>query len=265
MPLSRNTVTVLGADGPTLLMAHGFGCDQNMWRFLVPHFPDHRIVLFDYAGCGKSQVIPFDTGKYGTLNGYAQDMLDVCAALNLRGAHLISQSVSTMIGLIAGLQQPDRFASMTMVCPSPSFLNLPPDYRGGFERADMEELLVMMDQNYIGWAHYLSPMVTGVLNGPAFSAELSGSFCATDPLVAKTFARATFLSDLRHLLPRARHPTLILQSAQDALAAQTVGTYMQNRMPDTRLHVVKAEGHCLHMTHPADVARLIRAFLASLP
>lgn len=265
MPRSRNNVTVLGSGRQTLLMAHGFGCDQSMWRYLTPHFADHRIVLFDYAGCGKSDKIHFDPQKYATLNGYAQDLLDVCAALDLQQVALISHSVSTMIGLIAGQQEPARFASMTMICPSPSFLNLPPDFMGGFERADMEELLTMMDQNYYGWAHYLSPLVTGLGNGPAFAAELSGSFCSTHPLIAKTFARATFLSDLRHLLPDARHPTLILQSAHDALAAQSVGTYMQSRMPNAHLHVVQAQGHCLHMTHPAQVARLMRTFLARQP
>jgi sigma-B regulation protein RsbQ len=266
MPLARNNVTVLGSGRRTLLMAHGFGCDQNMWRYLTPHFQhDHRIVLFDYAGCGKSDVIHFDTGKYSTLDGYAQDLLDVCDALNLHDVHLITHSVSTMIGLIAALRAPDRFASMAMVCPSPSFLNLPPDYLGGFDRADLQELLTMMDQNYIGWAQYLSPVVMGTNNGAAFTAELSGSFCSTDPLIAKTFARATFLSDLRHLLPHARHPALILQSARDALAAPSVGQYVHANMPASQLHLVEAEGHCLHMTHPATVAALIRSFLAPLP
>ena len=266
MPLKRNNVHVIGGGSRTLVMAHGFGCDQNMWRFLTPRLQDdHRIVLFDYTGCGRADATAFDIAKYSTLDGYAQDLLDVCTALNLSDVHLVTHSVSTMIGLIASLQEPGRFRSMSMVCPSPCFLNFPPDYQGGFDLPDLQELLSMMDQNYFGWAQYLSPVVMGLPNGPAFVAELSGSFRSTDPLVAKTFARAAFLSDLRHLLPRTRHPALILQSAHDALASQGVGTYMQTHMPGSQLHLVEASGHCLQMTHPTEVARLIRTFLASLP
>jgi sigma-B regulation protein RsbQ len=265
MPIKRNNVTVMGSGARTLVMAHGFGCDQNMWRFITPCLDqDYRIVLFDYAGCGKADGRYFDAKKYSTLDGFAQDILDVCGALDLRQVDLVGHSVSTMIGLIASLQQPDRFRTMTMVCPSPSFLNLP-GYQGGFERADLEELLTMMDQNYIGWAHYLSPVVMGMNNGQDMVAELSGSFCSTDPIIAKTFARATFLSDLRHLLPQAKHPSLILQSAVDALASPWVGEYVHRNLPQSTIEVVQAEGHCLHMTHPAIVANLIRNFLAAHP
>ena len=262
----NNNVTILGSGPQTIVMAHGFGCDQNMWRFLTPYFvPDHRIVLFDYTGCGKAGTTRFNVQKYSTLGGYAQDLLDVCAELDLRDALLVSHSVSTMIGLIAGLQDPSRFHSMAMVCPSPCLMNQPPNYHGGFDRADLEELLAMMDQNYIGWANYLGPVVTGLPNGTDLAAELSGSFCSTDPIIAKTFARAAFMADLRHLLPKARHPTLLLQSATDALASQAVGEYTHAHLPDSQLAVVDATGHCLHMTHPAEVARLIRAFMAARP
>ena len=266
MPLKRNNVNILGSGPRTIVMAHGFGCDQNMWRLLIPHFVrDYRIVLFDYTGCGKSDASQFSVEKYSSLNGYVQDLLDVCQALDLKDTLLISHSVSTMIGLIAAENDPDRFHSMAMICPSPCFLNLPPDYFGGFERSDLEELLTMMDKNYIGWAHYLGRAVIGAQNGADLAAELSGSFCSTDPVIAKTFARAAFLSDLRDLLPRARHPALILQSAADALAAQTVGEYIHAHMPASQLSVVEATGHCLHMTHPAEVARLIRAFAPAFP
>ena len=266
MPLKRNNVHVIGSGPRTLVMVHGFGCDQNMWRFLTPRLQDdHRIVLFDYAGCGKSDTSCFDIARYQSLDGYAEHLLDVCDALDLRDVHLVTHSVSTMIGLIATLQDPGRFRSMAMVCPSPCLLNVPPDYHGGFDLTDLEELLTMMDQNYFGWARYLGPVVMGLTNGPDLVAELSGSFMNTDPLVAKTFARAAFLSDLRHLLPRARHPALILQSAHDALASQSVGTYIHTHMPGSTLHVVEAAGHCLQMTHPGEVASLIRNFLAHQP
>lgn len=266
MSRNRNNVTILGSGAQTMVMAHGFGCDQNMWRFLTPYLvQDFRIVLFDYTGCGKAGTTRFNVQKYSTLNGYAQDMLDVCHDLGLQDSILISHSVSTMIGLVAALQDPTLFQSMAMVCPSPCFLNQPPDYLGGFDRADLDELLTMMDQNYIGWANYLAPVVMGTLNGPDLSAELSGSFCSTDPYIAKTFARATFLGDQRYLLPQARHPTLILQSANDALVSLAVGEYTQAHIPDSQLAVIDATGHCLHMTHPAQVAYLIRAFMAAQP
>lgn len=242
-------------------MAHGFGCDQNMWRFVTPSLEqDHRIVMFDYTGSGKSSVSRFNVEKYSDLTGYAQDLIDVCTFLNLKDALFIGHSVSAMIGLIASLKVAELFDKLVMICPSPCFLNHPPNYFGGFDRADLEELLAMMDKNYIGWANYLGPMVMGADSPPELSAELSGSFCSTDPVIAKTFARATFFSDCRDLLPQAKHPTLILQSREDALASVSIGEYVHKQMPGSRLEVVSAEGHCLHMTHPEVVAGLIRDF-----
>ena len=165
-----------------------------------------------------------------------------------------------MIGLIASVQVPKLFDKLVMICPSPCFLNLAPDYFGGFDRADLEEMLAMMDKNYIGWANYLGPTVLGTDNPPELSAELSGSFCSTDPIIAKTFARTTFFSDCRDLLPKSKHPALILQSHEDALAAFSIGEYVHKNMPASRLEVVTAKGHCLHMTHPNEVARLICDF-----
>lgn len=261
MPLNQHNINVLGAGPRMVIMAHGFGCDQNMWRFVTPALAhDHRIVLFDYTGSGKSSASRFDVQKYSQLSGYAQDLIDVCDFLNLRDALFLGHSVSAMIGLIAALQRPELFDKQVMICPSPCFLNLAPTYFGGFDRADLEELLSMMDKNYIGWANYLGPMVMGRSGPPELTAELSGSFCSTDPLIAKTFARATFFSDCRDLLPKAPHPTLILQSAEDALAAVPIGEYVHRHIPRSRLEVVKAEGHCLHMTHPDQVAGLIRDF-----
>jgi sigma-B regulation protein RsbQ len=261
MIAARNNVSVIGSGARTILMAHGFGCDQNMWRFLTSSFlDDHRIVLFDYVGSGKSEASAFSVDRYSSLDGYALDVIEVCEALNLRNVLFVGHSVSAMIGLIAAIKEPALFSKLVMVCPSPSFLNDPPGYMGGFERADLEELLALMDKNYIGWANYLAPVVMGAANDGDLVAELSGSFCSTDPLLAKTFARATFFADCRHLLPQTVHPTLILQSEVDSLAPLAVGTYMQAKMPNSQLAVVRAEGHCLHMTHATEIAGLIRNF-----
>jgi sigma-B regulation protein RsbQ len=261
-----NNINVIGSGARTVVMAHGFGCDQNMWRFLTPMFDrDHRIVLYDYTGSGKSDASQFSVEKYSSLDGYAQDLIEVCTSLNLESSLFVGHSVSAMIGLIASLKMPSLFDKLVMVCPSPCFLNVAPDYYGGFDRADLQELLAMMDKNYIGWANYLGPIVMGADNPPELSAELSGSFCSTDPVIAKTFARATFFADCRNLLPKVKHPALILQSREDALASLSIGDYVHANMPASRLEVVTAKGHCLHMTHPDEVAGLIRDFDGNAP
>lgn len=260
--LRRNNVVVRGDGEHTLVLAHGFGCDQNMWSRLEPYLEGFRLVLFDYIGCGASDISAFDPGRYGRLEGFAEDLGEICEALDLRDATLVGHSVSSLIGLMTAIGAPSRFANLVMVCPSPCFLNLP-GYAGGFERSDMEELITLMDRNYIGWANHLAPLVTGQPAGSQLSKELTQSFCSTDPLTAKTFAEATFLSDHRDLLGKAMHPVLVLQSARDALAAPSVGRHVHGALPQSRLEVIDAEGHCLHMSHPAEVAHFVRDFVVA--
>lgn len=259
--LKRNHVNIVGSGEHTLLLAHGFGCDQNMWRFVVPELSKRfRVVLFDYVGSGNSDVSAFDVEKYSSLDGYAMDIVDICRALELKNTTLVGHSISSTIGLIASIKAPEHFLNSIMVCPSPCFLNLPPDYFGGFDLADLEELIELMDKNYIGWADYLAPLVMGSASTPEMTKELSDSFCSTDPVIAKTFAKAAFFSDMRHILPKAKHPTLVLQSSHDALAATSIGEYVRDAMPVATVKVIEAEGHCLHMTHPNQVDRSIIAF-----
>jgi sigma-B regulation protein RsbQ len=241
-------------------MAHGFGCDQTMWRFLTPKLVDQfKIVLFDYVGSGKSDPTHFDRNRYASLDGYAADIIEVCEALNLTDVVLVGHSVSSMTGMIAAIKAPRLIGKLMMVCPSPSFLNDPPHYHGGFERGDLEGLIELMDQNYIGWANHLAPLVMGT-GHDHMVAELAGSFCSTDPVFAKSFAKATFFSDCRSLLPSARQPTLVVQSSEDALASVAVGEFVCARMPNAKLEIVTANGHCLHMTHPDEIAPLLIAF-----
>lgn len=257
----RNNVQVLGEGSKTVLLAHGFGCDQKMWRAVVPGLAtDYRLVLFDYMGWGGSRRSAFDVERYSSLDGYARDIIEIVEALDLRDVTIVGHSVSAMTGLLASLACPERFERHVMVCPSPCFLNKPPDYQGGFEPEDLDQLLDLMDKNFGGWAHYLAPLVLGESAGPDLIRELEKSFCSTDPSIAKAFARATFLSDLRDRLPLARHPSLLLQSRDDSLASVEVGRYMQQHMPDSELEIVEADGHCLHMTRPDTVvAAIIRA------
>lgn len=260
--IARNAVGIVGSGDKTLMLAHGFGCDQHMWQYLIPGLKDHyRLVLFDYVGSGRSQLSEFSESRYGTLDGYARDVTEICVALELEQVHFVGHSVSCTIGLLAAIANPEYFASQIMICPSPCFLNKPPDYCGGFDQADLEELIGLMDRNYIGWADHLAPLVLGGESPEILIGQLSDSFCSTDPLVAKTFARATFFSDYRHILPHARHPALILQSKVDALADEDVGHYMHAHMPTSTLRVLASEGHCIHMTHPDLVRQEIRAWL----
>lgn len=244
------------------MLAHGFGCDQRMWRFVLPALSEHyTVIMFDYVGSGHSDLSSFSVDRYTGLNGFAQDVIDIIDALDLENIAFAGHSVSAMIGLIASMDATKRIAELIMVCPSPCFINDLPDYEGGFEKSDLEELLQLMDKNYIGWANYLAPLVMGADASETLIGELSGSFCSTDPIVAKTFARATFFSDNRSLLPQCAARTLILQSASDSLASVKIGNYIHKHIANSELKVIEAEGHCLHMTEPETTANSIRAFL----
>ncbi|UOB75373.1 alpha/beta hydrolase [Pseudoalteromonas sp. APM04] len=255
---SRNNVKIIGSGPKTLLFGHGFGCDQNMWRFLTPYLDTQfRVVLFDYVGSGNSDISQYDKQRYKKLEGYALDVIEVCTALELFDVVFVGHSVSSMIGALAAFERPDLISKLIMVCPSPCFLNFPPDYQGGFDKEDLQELLSLMDKNYIGWADYLAPLVVGNANSAELIGELSGSFCSTDPVIAKNFAEATFFSDYRFLLKKIKQPTLILQSQDDALADVSVGEFVKQEIETSSLIVIAAQGHCLQMTHPEIVSESI--------
>lgn len=261
--IARNNVHVIDGPGPTLLYAHGFGCNQAMWDRVTPSFaPDHQQVLFDYVGSGQSDLSAFDPKRYASLQGYAQDVIEVCDALQLnRGVTFIGHSVSCSIGLLASIARPELFDKLILLGPNPCFLNHPPAYNGGFERADLEGLLALMEQNYIGWARYLAPVISAQGDTGPVTSEISGSFCSTDPVAAKVFARATFFSDNREDLPKVKAPCLILQHRTDTLAPITVGEYVHAHLRGSTMKVLEVPGHCAHMSHPAQVADAIRDYL----
>ena len=261
--LSRNNVKVFGRGTQPMLFAHGFGCDQNMWRYVTPAFEDeYRIVLFDYVGSGQSDLAAYDANRYSTLEGYAQDVLEVCQALDLRDVVLVGHSVSSMVAVLAANHEPDRFAKLVLIGPSPRYVNEAPDYVGGFERADIEGLLDMMDKNYIGWANFLGPAVMKNPDRPELAEELTESFCSTDPTVARRFAEVTFFSDNRADLPRLAVPSLILQCSDDLIAPQEVGEYLHRALPGSALRVLKATGHCPHVSDPDETVAAIQDYLA---
>ena len=246
-----------------MVYAHGFGCNQHMWDRVIPAFAStNRQILFDYVGCGKSDPSAFSPEKYASLSGYAQDLLDVCDALGLHsGVTFVGHSVSCSVGMLAAITRPNLFDKMVLLGPNPCFINHPPDYVGGFERSDLEDLLSLMDQNYLGWANYLAPIVSAQDASGAVTVELSDSFCSTDPLMAKVFAHTTFFADNRSDLPKVRVPSLILQHRNDALASVCVGEYVHKHLMNSTLQVLEVNGHCAHMNEPALVEQAIRAFV----
>ncbi|MDB5796956.1 MAG: Hydrolase [Paucimonas sp.] len=257
----RNNVQVLGRGDQAIVFAHGFGCDQNMWRFVAPAFVnDYRVVLFDNVGAGKSDLSQFDRDKYSSLYGYAADLRDICHMVGGRDIILVGHSVSAMIGLLAAIDEPALFSKLVLVGPSPSYIN-DGDYIGGFDQANIEELLDFLDNNYLGWSSAMAPAIMGNEDRPGLSQELENSFCRTDPEIARHFARTTFLSDHRSALQQVRVPSLILQCSRDVIAPQAVGEYMHRELAGSTLVLMKATGHCPNLSAPDETIEAIKAFL----
>jgi len=262
--LIRNNVTVTGTGDQTLVFAHGFGCDQHMWRFVAPSFEDaYRIVLFDHVGAGGSDLSSYQMEKYATLAGYADDVLEICTALDLKNAIFVGHSVSAMIGVLAAVKDPSRFAALVLIVPSPRYIN-DGDYLGGFTRADIDDLLNALDSNYLGWSHTMAPVIMGAPDQPELATELTESFCRTNPEIAKQFAHVTFLSDNRADLPLIRMPTLILQCREDIIAPLRVGEYVHRHIIGSQLITLEAVGHCPHLSEPEQTIAAIRQFLQTV-
>jgi sigma-B regulation protein RsbQ len=260
-PLSRHNVNVSGRGDQFMMFAHGFGCDQNMWRFVAPAFEEtHRLILFDHVGCGKADGSTYDPGRYSTLQGYAEDVVEIARALGVRDGIFVGHSVSAMIGILAARLAPELFSRLVLIGPSPCYLN-DGDYRGGFERADIEELMTFMDSNFLGWSAALTPQIMGNADRPELAEELNNSFCRTDPDIAKSFARVTFLSDNRKDLDGVTLPVLILQCSDDLIAPGSVGAYVHARLPASKLVNLRATGHCPNLSAPEETIEAIRAWI----
>jgi sigma-B regulation protein RsbQ len=263
--LVRNNVTVTGNEaGRPMVFAHGFGCDKNMWRFVTPAFEEQdRIVLFDLVGAGGSDLSAYDPDRYSTLDGYARDVNEICEALDLRDVVFVGHSVSAMIGVLAAAAAPDRFGALVLVGPSPRYLN-DRDYVGGFSEADIEGLLASLESNYLGWSTQMAPVIMGNPDRPELGAELTASFCRSDPEIQRRFARVTFLSDNRQDLSRVSIPAVVLQCSEDVIAPESVGRFVHEQLAGSRFVKLRATGHCPNLSAPAETIGAIRAFLDDL-
>ncbi len=244
-----------------MLFAHGFGCDQNMWRFVAPAFEDEfRVICFDHVGSGGSDLAAYDPDRYSSLTGYADDVLALCAELQLRDVVFVGHSVSAMIGVLANLAAPELFDKLVLIGPSPRYID-DGDYVGGFAEEDIDELLDSLDSNYLGWSSAMAPVIMGNADRPELGAELTASFCRTDPDIARRFARVTFLSDNRDDLARVSTPTLVLQCSDDAIAPVPVGEFVRDSMPNSSLVMLQATGHCPNLSAPEQTIAAIAEFV----
>lgn len=257
----RHNINIVGTGDKTMLLAHGYGCDQVMWRFLVPSFQnEYRIVLFDHVGAGKSDLSHYSREKYGTLDGYAQDVLEIIDAVSGAPVIFVGHSVSAMIGILAANKRPNAFERLLLVGPSPCYIN-DDHYVGGFTKADIDGLLQTLDENHLGWSRAVAPVIMKNEDRPELASELAESFCRTDPEIARHFARVTFLSDNRADLPLVRVQSLVLQCSDDSIAPQCVGEFVHRHLPGSTLVKMRATGHCPHLSSPSETIEVIKNYL----
>lgn len=254
----RNHVLVGGVDGPVLLFAHGFGCDQSLWDGVLPAFQrDFRTVTFDYVGSGRSDVSAYDRRRYSDLAGYAEDLIEICDAFALQDVTLVAHSVSGMIAVRAAIARPTLFRQLVLIGPSPCYLNEGDSYNGGFSSAEIDGILEMMDRNFVGWTEFFAPLAMSNQDRPELATSLTRTFCANDPEIARQFASVTFKSDSRPLLPQVRVPTAILHCAFDAIVPDGVAEYLHRSIPGSTLRTIPSLGHMPHVSHPQETAAAI--------
>ena len=260
--IQRNHIVIRGEGKSPMMFAHGFGCDQNMWRFVAPAFEkDYKIILFDHVGSGQSDLSAYSKEKYAKLDGYADDVIEIAQALELNNIIFVGHSVSAMIGVIAAIKKPELFKALILVGPSASYIN-DGDSIGGFSKDEIDELLVSLDRNHLGWSMAMAPVIMGNPDRKELGEDLANSFCRTNPEIAKEFARTTFLSDCRDILQANTIPALILQCSDDVIAPVEVGKYVHNNMPQSEFVLMKATGHCPNLSAPQETIAAMKKYLA---
>jgi sigma-B regulation protein RsbQ len=246
-----------------MLFAHGYGCDQNMWRFVEPAFREtHRTIVFDHVGAGGADPTAYDRRRHGSLDGYAADIVELCDDLHVRDGVFVGHSVSAMLGVLAAAGRPELFEELILIGPSPRYLDDDGDgYIGGFGREDIDGMLASLEANFLGWSHSMAPVIMGSPDRPELGDELAGSFCRMDPEIARRFAEVTFLSDNRTDLARVKTPALVLQCRDDVIAPAEVGEYVHAALAHSTLDTLDATGHCPNLSAPEETVAAIRAYL----
>lgn len=258
----RNHVNIIGEGDQVIVLAHGFGCDQQMWQYITPTLAKrYKLLLFDYVGSGKSDLSLYSSEKYSSLHGYAQDLLEVLEYYQLNQVIFVGHSISSMIGMIAAIKSPDYFKKVIMIGPSPCYLNDSNGYYGGFDKADIDELLDMMEINFSGWASFMAPMAMKNLEQPHLSEQLEQIFISADPVIARQFAEVTFYADYRYLLSQMQVNTLIMQCAEDSVVPVEVGSYLHEQITNSTLVMMEAKGHYPHISHPSETIDIILEYL----
>ncbi|TWI69838.1 sigma-B regulation protein RsbQ [Pseudoduganella lurida] len=261
---TRHNIQIAGRGPATLVFGHGYGCDQSMWRDLIPAFARrYRLVTYDLVGSGGSDLAAYDRDKYATLHGHADDLLEIIDACADGPVVFIGHSVSAMIGLLAANKAPHRFIAQVMVGPSPCYVN-DADYVGGFNREDLDALLAAMDRDFLGWTLKMAPMIMGAPDRPELAEDLADRILRNDHAIARHFARVTFLADHRADLPGCQVPTLVVQCTDDVLVPREVSQYMYRRLPRATLRVIDNVGHCPHVSAPSDSSLQIERFLTTV-
>jgi len=259
--VARNNITIQGTGSKSMFLVHGYGCDQNMWRYITPQFKeDYRIILIDLVGSGKSDENAYDYDKYSSLEGYADDIIEICDALNAKDVCFVGHSVSAMIGVLAAIKRPTLFEKLIMIGPSPRYIN-DAVYFGGFSQNDIDDLMETLDSNYLGWSSAMAPVIMGNLDRPELAAELEESFCQNNPEIAKHFAKVTFQGDNRSDLSKLTTDTLIIQSKEDAIASVKVGQYVHENIANSKLEILETTGHCPHLSGPNQTIEAMKKYL----
>ena len=259
--VARNNITIQGTGSKSMFLVHGYGCDQNMWRYITPQFKeDYRIILIDLVGSGKSDENAYDYDKYSSLEGYADDIIEICDALNAKDVCFVGHSVSAMIGVLAAIKRPTLFEKLIMIGPSPRYIN-DAVYFGGFSQNDIDDLMETLDSNYLGWSSAMAPVIMGNSDRPELAAELEESFCQNNPEIAKHFAKVTFQGDNRSDLSKLTTDTLIIQSKEDAIASVKVGQYVHENIANSKLEILETTGHCPHLSGPNQTIEAMKKHL----
>jgi sigma-B regulation protein RsbQ len=259
--VAKNNITIQGTGSKSMFLVHGYGCDQNMWKFITPQFKeDYRIILIDLVGSGKSDENAYDYDKYSSLEGYADDIIEICDALNLKDICFVGHSVGAIIGLLAAVKRPALFEKLIMIGPSPRYIN-DAVYFGGFSQNDIDDLMETLDSNYLGWSSAMAPVIMGNPDRPELAAELEESFCQNNPEIAKHFAKVTFQGDNRSDLNKLTTDTLIIQSMEDAIASVKVGRYVHENIANSKFVILETTGHCPHLSDPNQTIEAMKKYL----